>query len=98
MEPSDDIWKALGLGAPARRALVNEKIMRVSDLAKFTQAQIEALHGMGPSTMPKLLTAMKEEGVKFRWRVGVLLTTSFGLQYSSRPLLVAYALMSAQFR
>jgi hypothetical protein len=66
MDPSDGIWKALGLGAPARRALVNEKILRVSDLAKFTQAQIEALHGMGPSTMPKLLTAMKEEGVKFR--------------------------------
>jgi hypothetical protein len=66
MDPSDDIWKEIGLGAPARRALANEKILRVSDLAKFTQAQIEALHGMGPSTMPKLLTAMNEGGVKFR--------------------------------
>jgi hypothetical protein len=65
MEAGDEIWKALGLGAPARRALVNEKILKVSDLAKFTQAQIAALHGMGPSTMPKLLAAMKAEGVKF---------------------------------
>ena len=65
MESGDGIWKEIGLGAPARRALANEKILRVSDLAKFTQAQIEALHGMGPFTMPKLLTAMKQEGVKF---------------------------------
>ena len=65
MQVSDEIWKALGLGAPARRALVNEKILKVSDLAKFTQSQIEALHGMGPSTMPKLLAAMKAEGVRF---------------------------------
>jgi hypothetical protein len=65
MQVSDEIWKALGLSAPARRALVNEKILKVSDLAKFTQSQIEALHGMGPSTMPKLLVAMKAEGVKF---------------------------------
>lgn len=65
MEDRDVVWKALGLGAPARRALVNEKILKVSDLAKFTQVQIEALHGMGPSTMPKLLAAMKTEGVKF---------------------------------
>ena len=65
MEVSDEVWKALGLVAPARRALVNEKILNVSDLAKFTRAQIEALRGMGPSTMPKLLAAMKAEGVKF---------------------------------
>ena len=65
MEVSDKVWKALGLSAPARRALVNEKILKVSDLAKFTQAQIEALHGIGPSAMPKLLTAMKAERVKF---------------------------------
>lgn len=65
MESSDGIWKEIGLGAPARRALVNAKIFKVSDLARFTEAQIEALHGIGPSTMPKLLTAMKEEGKKF---------------------------------
>jgi hypothetical protein len=66
MQIGDEVWKALGLSAPARRALINEKILKVSDLAKFTQAQIEALHGMGPSTMPKLLAAMKAEGVKFK--------------------------------
>jgi hypothetical protein len=65
MEVSDGVWKAIGLGAPARRALVNAKILKVSDLGKFTKAQIESLHGMGPSTMPKLLAAMKSEGVKF---------------------------------
>ena len=65
MEVRDEVWKVIGLGAPARRALVNAKILKVSDLGKYTKAQIEELHGMGPSTMPKSLAAMKAEGVKF---------------------------------
>ena len=65
MESSGGIWKEIGLGAPARRALVNAKIFKVSDLARFTEAQIESLHGIGPSSMPKLLKAMKSAGIKF---------------------------------
>lgn len=65
MESSDGIWKEIGLDAPARRALVNAKIFKVSDLARFTQAQIEALHGLGPSSIPKLLKEMKSAGIKY---------------------------------
>ena len=61
----DGVWKAIGLGAPARRALVNAKILKVSDLGKHTKAHIEALHGIGPTSLPKLAKAMKSEGVKF---------------------------------
>ena len=62
----DGVWNAIGLGAPARRGLIDAKILKVSDLGKYTKAQIEALHGVGPSTMPKLLEAMNAEGVKFK--------------------------------
>ncbi|MCF8555167.1 MAG: hypothetical protein K9F93_03595 [Candidatus Nanopelagicales bacterium] len=65
MEDRDVVWKEIGLGAPARRALVNAKILKVSDLGKFTRVQVESLHGMGPSSMPKLDKAMKSAGVKF---------------------------------
>ena len=65
MEFGDEIWKAIGLGAPARRALVNAKILKVAHLGKYTRAQIESLHGIGPSSLPKLAQAMKFEGVEF---------------------------------
>ena len=65
MEIGDGVWKAIGLGAPARRALVDAKILKVTDLGKYTKAQIESLHGLGPSSLPKLAQAMKAEGVKF---------------------------------
>ena len=61
----DGVWKVIGLSAPARRALVNAKILKVSDFGKYTKAQIESLHGIGPTSLPKLAKAMKSEGVKF---------------------------------
>jgi hypothetical protein len=65
MEIGDGVWKAIGLGAPAQRALVDAKILKVTDLGKYTKAQSESLHGLGPSSLPKLAQAMKAEGVKF---------------------------------
>lgn len=62
----DGVWKAIGLSAPARRGLVNAKIFRVSDLGRYTKAQIESLHGIGPTSLPKLDKAMKSEGVEFK--------------------------------
>lgn len=65
MKDRDEVWKEIGLSAPARRAMVNAKILKISDLAKFTQTQIESLHGIGPTALPKLAKAMKSAGVKF---------------------------------
>ena len=52
-EKLDGEWKKLGLAAPARRALVNAKIIRIDDLKKITEAKLISLHGMGPSSLPK---------------------------------------------
>ncbi len=54
------------LVAPARRALENNKITTLKKLASFTEVEIAALHGMGPSTIPKLRHALKEEGLTFK--------------------------------
>jgi len=54
------------IGAPARRALERENITTLEVLAKWTEKEILTLHGMGPSTIPKLKAALKEEGLSFK--------------------------------
>jgi hypothetical protein len=54
----DGVWKEMGLAAPARRALVNNKILKISDLKKFTAEEVADFHGMGPTAM-KILKSKK---------------------------------------
>jgi predicted RecB family nuclease len=54
------------LGAPARRALENRGIITLQKLSEFTQKEILSLHGMGPSTIPKLREALAAEDLSFR--------------------------------
>jgi predicted RecB family nuclease len=53
------------LAAPARRALENAGIKTLQQLAQKTEAEILKLHGMGPSSIPKLRQALKAEGLTF---------------------------------
>jgi predicted RecB family nuclease len=54
------------IGAPARRALERENIKTLEDLAKWTEREIINLHGMGPSTIPILKKALKDNGLTFK--------------------------------
>ena len=54
------------LGAPARRALEREGISTEKDLSKYTRSQILKLHGLGPSTMPKLEAALAGKKLSFK--------------------------------
>jgi hypothetical protein len=54
------------IAAPARRALVGEGITSVKQLSKWSEADLLKLHGMGPSTLPKLRKALKKEGLTFK--------------------------------
>ena len=54
------------LAAPARRALEREGITTVSKLSRWTEQEIRKLHGMGPSTIPKLRAALKGAGLTFK--------------------------------
>lgn len=54
------------LSAPARRALQDKGIETVSELSKYSKDEILSLHGMGPGSIPKLLAALKNDGLSFR--------------------------------
>ena len=54
------------LSSPARRALENKKISTLKQLAKFSEAEILELHGMGPGSIPKLRSALKAAGLSFK--------------------------------
>jgi DNA-directed RNA polymerase alpha subunit len=58
-------WPPAGLAKPAHRALDRAGIASLSDLATRTEAQVAALHGMGPKVMTVLLRALADEGLSF---------------------------------
>jgi hypothetical protein len=64
--PLDAEWAKIGLAAPARRALVEAKLYRVSDLRKITAADLAALHGMGKSAIARIKVIMEAKGISFR--------------------------------
>lgn len=54
------------LSSPARSALEHEGIETLTHLSEHSEAEILELHGMGPSTIPLLRTALEERGLDFR--------------------------------
>lgn len=54
------------LGAPARRALEGVDILTLKKLCNYTEKEILSLHGVGPSTIPKLKKALEKAGFVFR--------------------------------
>lgn len=63
---NDEEWKALGLAAPARRALVNAGLTTVTQLKSKKRDWVAELHGMGPNALAKLDAALAERGLGFR--------------------------------
>ena len=53
------------LSAPARRALAGAGIETLADLARHTEREVLALHGMGPASIPTLRQALAEAGLGF---------------------------------
>ena len=54
------------LGAPARRALEGAGITNLELLSQYGEKEILKLHGMGPSSIPKLKEALKKRGLNFK--------------------------------
>ncbi|RYZ21086.1 MAG: hypothetical protein EOO10_22665 [Chitinophagaceae bacterium] len=55
-----------GLSAPARRALENKGITSLKTLSQYSENEVLQLHGIGPSSLPKLKIALAAEGYNFR--------------------------------
>lgn len=54
------------LSQPAHRALERAGILRLRDLNKWTEKDLLALHGIGPTAIPPLKAAMKKAGIVFK--------------------------------
>ena len=65
-ESLDREWREYGIAAPARRALVDAKLYKVSDLRKISLSELEELHGMGKSAISRLKVLMNAKKIKFR--------------------------------
>jgi hypothetical protein len=53
------------LAAPARRAMQNAGITNLKQLDSWTEGDLLKLHGLGPTTIPKLKKALKASGRSF---------------------------------
>lgn len=54
------------ISAPARRALERKNITSLLRLSEYGEPDILKLHGVGPSTIPKLRAALEEAGLSFK--------------------------------
>ena len=61
----DGEWRKVGIAAPARRALVDGKLYKVSDLRKISLEELSELHGMGKSAIARLKVLMAAKKIKF---------------------------------
>lgn len=64
-EVLDGEWRKIGLAAPARRALVDAKLYKVSDLRRISLQDLNALHGMGKSAVARIKVIMEAKKIRF---------------------------------
>jgi hypothetical protein len=66
MSPDDAIAGAVKLGRPAHNALALAGITTFAELARWSQRDVAALHGIGPTAIPKLVAALAQRGLAFK--------------------------------
>jgi hypothetical protein len=61
----DGEWRKVGLTGPARRALVDVKLYKVSDLRKISLERLSSLPGMSKSAVARLKVLMNAKRLTF---------------------------------
>ena len=59
-------WRKIGLTAPARKALVEAKLYKVSDLRRVSLEELSSLPGLGKSAVARIKVIMNAKKIKFR--------------------------------
>ena len=59
-------WRKIGLTAPARKALVEAKLYKVSDLRRVSHEELSSLPGLGKSAIARIKVIMNAKKIKFR--------------------------------
>jgi hypothetical protein len=62
----DGEWREIGLAAPARRALIDDGLYKITDLRKASLAALKELHGMGPNAIRILIAEAKKRDIELR--------------------------------
>lgn len=65
-EALDGEWRKIGLTAPARKALVDAKLYKVSDLRKITLTELTELKGISKSSIARIKVIMNAKKNSFR--------------------------------
>lgn len=59
-------WQSIGLSGPARKALVEAKLYKVSDLRKISLAELIAIPGVAKSAVARIRVIMDAKRISFR--------------------------------
>lgn len=62
----DGYWKSLGIAAPARRGLVDNKIMKLSDVKRWRESDFLKIHAMGPKAAAIIKKEMRSKKIHFK--------------------------------
>jgi len=65
-EKLDAEWRRIGLTAPARKALVDAKLYKVSDLRRISLDELSELEGISKSSVARIKVIMNAKRISFR--------------------------------
>jgi hypothetical protein len=66
LEEFDSEWRRIGLSGPARQALVDARLYKVSDLRNISLKELSELKGMSKSAVARLRVIMDAKKIRFR--------------------------------
>lgn len=66
LEALEQEWKKIGLTRPAREALVEAKLFRVSDLRKISVEELSSIDGVSKSAIARIKVIMNAKKIHFR--------------------------------
>lgn len=97
-----ETWHAR-IGNPARRALAAAGISDLATLARYSEAELLKLHGLGPKAIAIIKTALAEAGLKFAAptasaRVGAEANARLPRRAAAPPAAPAVAALLAQLQ
>ena len=59
-------WFRIGLTAPARKALVEAKLYKVSDMRKISLQELQGFQGISKSAIARIQVIMRAKKISFR--------------------------------
>jgi hypothetical protein len=66
MEALEVEWLRIGLTGPARKALVEAKLYKVSDMRKISLEELRGLSGVSKSAIARIQVIMRAKKISFR--------------------------------